>query len=208
VADVEELRNTTEAHLNARRFEDAMASVQAAFASFPEDARVRRTYGALFLAHGIRLSGLARETRRKEIESRGKPGEAFEDSEAVKDQYREVLGSFESVLAVDADHAKAWTLKAQALFRLDRANRLAALAAYDEAGRALERSLPADSPALKTGRRNLLRGRRQIERPCDLCDDTGFCTECVGSGWRTTLGFRRKCETCLGHGTCKRCGVL
>ena len=187
---------------------EAKVACDEAFALFPEDARVREMVANLYLAHGIRLSGLARELRRKEIEARGKPGELFEDGDAVKATFRDVLDAFERVLAVDADHVKAWSLKAQAVFRLDRANRAAALGAYDEALRALERTHPAGTPALETGRRTLLRGRRQIEHPCDLCDDTGFCTECGGSGWRSTLGIRRRCEACLGHGICKRCGVL
>ena len=78
----------------------------------------------------------------------------------------------------------------------------------DEAINALDRTRPADLSGTEAGRRTLLRGRAQIERPCKLCDDTGFCTECGGGGWRLTLGFRRRCESCLGHGVCKRCGVL
>ena len=208
VADLEDLLKRAQDHLVAGRFSEAKASADEAFASFPDESRVREMLASLYLAHGIRLSGLAREMRRKEIETRGKPGELFEDSEAVRDVFCEVLAAFERVLAVDPGHVKAWSFKAQALFRLDRANRPAALAAYDEAVRALERTVPAGSRALEAGKRTLLRGRRQIERPCDACDDTGFCTECGGGGWRVTLGFRRKCDACLGHGICKRCGVL
>jgi tetratricopeptide (TPR) repeat protein len=162
----------------------------------------------VYLAHAIRLAGLAREMRRKDIEARGKPGELFEESDEVQRTFRDALDAFDRVLAVDANHAKGWSMKAQALFRQDRGNRPEALAAYDQAVQALERSLPEGGPQLEKGRRTLLRGRRQIERPCDSCDDTGFCTECGGSGWRSTLGFRRRCEACLGHGVCKRCGVL
>ena len=208
MADVEDLLKRAQDHLAAGRFPEAKAVCDEGLASFPEDADVREMYSNLHLAHGIRLSGLVREMRRKEIEARGKPGELFEDGDAVQATFRDALDAFDRVLAVDADHVKAWSIKAHSLFRQDRANRPAALAAYDEAVRALERTLPAGSPALETGRRTLLRGRRQIERPCDLCDDTGFCTECGGSGWRSTLGFRRKCETCLSQGICKRCGVL
>jgi len=208
VADVEDLLKRAQGHLDAGRFPEAKLVCDEAFASFPEDTRVREMYANIYLAQGIRLSGLAREMRRKEIEARGKPGELFEDGDAVKTTFRDVLDAFERVLAVDANHVKALSLKAQALFRMDRANRPAALAAYDEAMGALERTHPSGSPAVEAGRRTLLRGRRQIERPCDTCDDTGFCTECGGSGWRSTLGFRRKCEACLGQGICKRCGVL
>ena len=208
MADVDDLLVQAQDHLNAGRFSEAKVACDEAFASFPEDPRVRAMVANLYLAHGIRLSGLARELRRKEIDARGKPGELFEDGEAVARTFRDALDAFDRVLAVDADHVKAWSLKAQALFRQDRVNRPAALAAYDEAVRALERTLPEGSPGLEKGRRTLVRGRRQIERACDWCDDTGFCTECGGSGWRSTLGFRRMCETCLGKGICKRCGVL
>lgn len=190
------------------KFPEAKAAVDEAFDRYPGDAGLKELYANVYLAHGIRLSGVAREMRRQEIDARGKPGEPYEDSDLVKAVFREMIDAFDRVLAVDPNHAKALSLKAQAMFRLDRASRQAALAVYDEAVRALERTLPPDSASLETGRRNLLAARRRIERPCEWCDDTGFCTECGGSGWRTFLGFRRKCEACLGHGTCKRCGVL
>ena len=207
MTDLDTLLQEAETHLVAARFAQAKASAEEAFALGPDDPRVRELCANVYLAHAIRLSGQARERRRREIEERGKPGEPFEDSEEVQAAFREVIEAFDRVLAVNANHAKAWALKAQALFRLDRANREAALAAYDSAVNALEASVP-DGPARETGRRNLLRDRRRIEGACKYCDDTGFCPECTGSGWRVTLGFRRKCEACLGHGICKRCGVL
>jgi len=207
VAGLDELLARAKAHLDGGRFPEAKAAVQEAFDLDPKDEGVREAYGNVYLAHGIRLSGAAREMRRREIDARGTPGEAFEDSDAVKAVFRETIEAFDRVLAANPDHAKALSLKAEALFRLDRANRAQALAAYDDAITALERTLPP-GPALDRGRRNLGMGRRRIERPCERCDDTGFCAECGGSGWRTVLGFRKKCEACLGHGVCKRCGVL
>ena len=207
MASLEDLLATAQAHLTAGRFPEAKAAVDEAHAVDPGDAKVRALYENVYLAHGIRLSGVAREKRRQEIEARGRPGEPFQESEAVTAVFREMRDAFDRVLAVNPRHVKALALKAQALFRIDRANRAAALAAYDEAVAALEATV-APGPALDLGTRNLLRDRRRIEGPCEWCDDTGFCTECGGSGWRTTFGFRRKCEACLGHGTCKRCGVL
>ncbi len=207
MAAIEELLRKAEGHLTIGQFQEAKAAAEEAFALAPGDERVREIYGNVYLAHAIRVSGSVRETRRSEIEARGKPGEAFEDSEGVKSAFREIIGAFDRVLAANPDHVKALSLKAQALFRLDRANRADALAVYDEALRALERTVPAGR-SLETGRRNLLSARRRIERPCEWCDDTGLCTECAGSGWRTVLGFRKRCEACLGHGICKRCGVL
>lgn len=208
MVDVEELVKRAKDHLTVGQFPEAKALAEEAYAASPTDSHVRELFANVNLAHGIRESGRAREVRRKEIETRGKPGELFEDSEDVRSIFREMLRAFDRVLEVNPDHAKAWSLKGQALFRLDRANRPAALAAYDEAVKALERTLGPSNPEFEGGRRALLRGRRQIEQPCDRCDDTGFCPECAGSGWRTTLGFRRRCEACLGHGICKRCGVL
>jgi len=204
---VEELLRRAQESLANGRFPEAKAAADEAFALDATDPRVRELYGNVYLAHGIRLSGEARERRRKEIEGHGTPGESFEDSEAVAATFREVVGAFDRVLAVDPDHVKALSLKAQALFRIDRGNRAAALAAYDRAVAALEATVPAGA-VRETGRKNLMRDRRRIEAPCPACDDTGFCPECAGSGWRRTLGFRRRCEACLGHGICKRCGVL
>lgn len=207
MAALEELLRKAEGHLTIGQFPEAKAAIEEAFALARGDERVREIYANVYLAHGIRMSGIVREARRSEIEARGNPGEAFEDSDAVKTAFREVIGAFDRVLAANPDHVKALSLKAQALFRLDRSNRAEALAVYDEALKALERTVPAGG-SLETGRRNLLSGRRRIERPCEWCDDTGFCTECGGSGWRTVLGFRKPCEACIGHGVCKRCGVL
>jgi tetratricopeptide (TPR) repeat protein len=208
VAAVEGLLQRANDHLVRGEFPEARAIADEAFAASPADPKARELYANVYLAHGIRLAGLARETRRREIDARGTPGQVFEDSVEVQGRFREVLAAFDRVLAVDPDHVKAHSLKAQAMFRLDRANREAALAAYDQAAAALERTVPAGSPDLEVGRRNLSRDRRRIERPCEWCDDTGFCTECHGSGWRTIFRLRRRCEACLGHGTCKRCGVL
>ena len=207
MADLEAILKTAEAHLAVGRFAEARAAAEEAFALAPGDGRVRELYANVWLAQGIRLAGSARERRRQEIEERGRPGEPFEDSEQVRSLFAEVIEAFDRVLAVNPNHAKAWSLKAQVLFRIDRSNRTAALAAYDSAVRALEGSVP-EGPSRETGRRNLERDRRRIEAPCKACEDTGFCPECGGSGWRSTLGFRRKCEACLGHGICKRCGVL
>jgi len=207
VTDIEDLLAQVQTHFASGQFLEARATIQEAFDLDPLNDRVREAYQNVYLAHGIRLSGVARELRRQEIDARGRPGEAFEDSDRVKAVFREVLGAFDKVLAANPDHVKGLSLKAEALFRFDRANRPQALAAYDAAIGALQRSVPAGSVREK-GERNLGMGRRRIERPCERCDDTGFCAECGGSGWRTVLGFRKKCEACLGHGVCKRCGVL
>ncbi|HEV8594401.1 MAG TPA: hypothetical protein VGR51_02615 [Thermoplasmata archaeon] len=204
---VEDLLLRAQGSLATGQFGDARAAADGAFAVAPADPRVREMYANVYLAHGIRLSALAREKRRQDIESRGRPGEAFEDTDEVRAAFKEVLGAFDRVLAANPDHVKALSLRAQALFRLDRSNRADAIAAYDRALSALDRAVP-EGPTRETGRRNLMSARRRIERPCDWCDDTGFCTECHGAGVRTVLGFRRPCETCLGHGVCKRCGVL
>ena len=207
MSDLEDALDRAQRHLVAGRFPEAKAAVDEAFAISPSDDRVRGQYETVYLAHGIRLSGVARERRRAEIERRGRPGEVGRESDDVRNVFRDVLLAFDRVLAVNPTHAKALALKAQVLFRIDRENREQALALYAMATQAIEATVP-EGPARETGRRNLLRDRRRIEAPCRWCDDTGFCPECGGSGWRTVLGFRKKCEACLGHGTCKRCGVL
>jgi tetratricopeptide (TPR) repeat protein len=207
VAAVDDLVQRARERLGEGAFSDARAAVDEAFGLAPDDPAVRTLYQDVHLAHAIRLSREARERRRQEIEARGRPGEAFEDSDAVKAVFREMVEAFDRVLAVNPDHAKAHGLKGQTLVRLDRGNRPAALAEYDAAIRALEATLP-EGPARETGRRNLLGDRRRIEVPCEWCDDTGFCTECGGGGWRSLLGVRLRCDACNGHGICKRCGVL
>ena len=204
---VDDLVGAVKDHLAAARFPEARAAADRAFGEAPDAPEVREVYAAVYLAHGSRLSGEARNKRREEIQARGRPGEPFEDSDAVRAAFRDALAAFDRVLAAEPDHAKALALKAQLLFRVDRANRAQALAAYDRAVRALEATVP-EGRARETGRKNLLRDRRRIEKPCDWCDDTGFCTECSGSGSRSLLGFRRRCDACLGHGICKKCGVL
>jgi len=207
VAALDALLERVQQHLAHAEFAEAKAAADDAFSSAPNDERVRAMYANLNLAHGIRLVSQAVDRRAREIDERGRPGQPFEDSEAVQGIFRDALLAFDRVLAVDPDHLKALSLKAQALFRIDRGQRAHALGLYDEAARALERTL-SDESARETARRNVLGARRRIETPCEWCDDTGFCPECTGSGWRTVLGFRRKCEACLGHGICKRCGVL
>jgi len=204
---VDELVRAVKDHLAAARFPQARASADEAFGEAPDSPEVRVVYAAVYLAHGSRLAGDARAKRRAEIEARGRPGEVFEDGDAVRAAFRDALAAFDRVLAAEPNHAKALALKAQLLFRIDRADRARALATYDLAVKALEATVP-EGPAREAGRKNLLRDRRRIEGPCDWCDDTGFCTECNGSGSRFLLGFRRRCDACLGHGVCKRCGVL
>lgn len=205
MASAEEFLERARALLQEGTFEEARAVLDEGIAVHGEDARLRDLYEGVHLALGIRLAAEAREMRRREIEARGAPGEAFEDSEAARASFEDALAAFNRVLAVNPGHVKALTLKAQTMFRLDRGNRDAALDLYAEATRALD---AAGGPEREAGRRNLLRDRRQIEMPCEWCDDTGFCTECGGAGWKTTLRIRRKCDACLGHGVCRRCGVL
>lgn len=207
MASAEEFLARAQAHLATGTFAVAKAVLDEGLAAHPEDPRLREMFENVHLAHGIRLSANAREMRRREIEARGRPGEAFEDSHAVRAAFQEALAAFDRVLAVNPNHVKALTLKAQTMFRFDRASRAAALELYDTAVRTIDADLAGD-PARDAGVRNLQRARRQIEAPCEWCDDTGFCTECGGAGWKTTLRIRRKCDACLGHGVCRRCGVL
>lgn len=207
MAEVDALLGEVTDLLAAGRFPDARKAADDALAAAPDDPRVRALYADVYLAQAVRLAAEAREERRREIDERGRPGQAFEESDAVKARFREGLAAFDRVLAVNPDHAKALALKAQLLFRIDRGNRPEALATYDRAVKALEAFVP-EGAARDAGRKNLLRDRRRIEQPCAPCQDAGFCPDCGGSGWRSTLGIRRKCEACLGHGTCKRCGVL
>lgn len=207
VASAEDVLAAAQRHLAEGAFLAAKAVLDEALDRHPDEAEVRELYANVYLAHGIRLSGEARETRRREIESRGRPGETFEDSEDVQGLFRESVSAFDCVLAVDPTHVKAMTLKAQVLFRLDRENREVACNLYEEGIRALE-TTTSDEEARASAEKNLRRALRQIEAPCERCDDTGFCTECTGSGCRTTLGIRRMCEACWGHGVCRSCGVL
>ena len=88
-------------------------------------------------------------------------------------------------------------LKAALLFRRDReSGRPAALA--------ILRGLSAADPSNKQVPFTI----RKIERPCERCDDTGFCPHCKGRGQRRFLRMDRKCERCYGRGICPACGVL
>ncbi len=206
MTDLEGILARAQSHLAAGRFLEAKAATDEAVALARSDPRVVSLQETVYLAHGIRLAGLARERRREDVERRGWPGAVIEESEEARALFRESVDAFDRVLAANPNHAKALALKAQVLFRIDRGNRGEAIALYGRAAQAIEATVPEAARA--GAMRNLTRDRRRIEGPCDWCDDTGFCTECGGSGRRTILGFSRPCETCLGHGICKRCGVL
>ena len=85
---IDELLRRAQESLANGRFPEARAAADEAFALDATDPRSRELYGNVYLAHGIRLSGEARERRRKEIEARGTPGESFEDSEAGAAAFR------------------------------------------------------------------------------------------------------------------------
>jgi tetratricopeptide (TPR) repeat protein len=184
--------------LERGRFEEALRLVEAARSEAPEDPEIRDLYASTHLARAIRLSDAARESRRlslgrREIEYE----EEFQDAPETVEAFQQALAAIEEVLHVEPKHPKAQMLKAALLFRQDR-----------ESGRPkaldLLRRLAADDPS----NRQVAFTIRKIERPCDRCGDTGFCSQCKGRGERKTLGMRHRCEACYGRGICPACGVL
>jgi tetratricopeptide (TPR) repeat protein len=184
--------------LEAGRFEEALRLIGEARAERPDDIEVRDLFAAVHLGRAIRLSNAAREARRLDLLRREiEYEEEFEDTPETAKAFEEALIAIEEILRVDPRHSKARMLKAALLFRQDR-----------DAGRprALEilGQLAADEPANK----QVLFTVRKIERACERCGDTGFCSQCKGRGERKLLGIRRKCEACYGRGICPACGVL
>jgi tetratricopeptide (TPR) repeat protein len=184
--------------LEAGRFEEALRLIAEARADRPDDPGVRDLFAATHLGRAIRLSNAAREARRLDLLRREiEYEEEFQDTPEAAKAFEEALTAIEEVLRVAPRHSKARMLKAALLFRQDR-----------DTGRpkALEilRQLAADEPSNK----QVLFTVRKIERPCERCGDTGFCSLCKGRGERSLLGIRRRCEPCYGRGICPVCGVL
>ena len=179
-------------------FEAALRIGEAAREERPDDPEVRELYVVTHLAKAIRLSNEAREARRNDLLRREVDYDVeFQDSREVSDAFDRALASIEDVLSFDPTHWKARMLKAALLFRRDRGTgRPAALAILDE--------LAAADPSNKQVPFTI----RKIERPCERCGDTGFCSTCKGRGMRRTLGMTRKCERCYGRGICPACGLL
>ena len=186
------------AALERGAFEEALHLSEAAQSERPEDPQARELYAVTHLAKAIRLSDKAREARRTDLLRREIDYDVeFQDTPEVSRVFEEALAAIEDVLRVDPNHWKAKMLKAALLFRRDRGSgRPAALAILQE--------LSAADPANKQVPFTI----RKIERPCERCDDTGFCPHCKGRGLRRTLGFERKCERCYGRGICPACGLL
>jgi tetratricopeptide (TPR) repeat protein len=186
------------AALERGAFEEALSLSEAAQSEQPEDPQARELYAVTHLAKAIRLSDKAREARRTDLLRREIDYDVeFQDTPEVSQVFEEALAAIEDVLRVDPDHWKAKMLKAALLFRRDRGSgRPAALA--------ILQGLSAADPANKQVPFTI----RKIERPCERCDDTGFCPHCKGRGLRRTLGFERKCERCYGRGICPACGLL
>jgi tetratricopeptide (TPR) repeat protein len=186
------------AALERGAFEEALSLSEAAQSEQPEDPQARELYAVTHLAKAIRLSDKAREARRTDLLRREIDYDVeFQDTPEVSQVFEEALAAIEDVLRVDPNHWKAKMLKAALLFRRDRGSgRPAALA--------ILQGLSAADPANKQVPFTI----RKIERPCERCDDTGFCPHCKGRGLRRTLGFERKCERCYGRGICPACGLL
>ena len=193
-----ETLNRAREALEKGKFDEALRLVEAARSEAPEDLEIRDLYAATHLARAIRLSDAARESRRLDLGRRQiEYEEEFQDPLETAEAFQQAFAAIEEVLRVDPRHPKAQMLKAALLFRQDR-----------DSGRpkALEilRRLAADEPS----NRQVAFTIRKIERPCDRCGDTGFCSQCKGRGERKTLGIRRRCEACYGRGICPVCGVL
>jgi tetratricopeptide (TPR) repeat protein len=186
------------AALEDGKFDEALQLTELAHAEQPEDPQVRELYAVTHLAKAIRLSEKARQARQADLMRREIDYEQeFQDLPEVSRAFDEALNAIENVLRIDPTHWKARMLKAALVFRRDReTGRPEALAILHE--------LAAADPTNKQVPFTI----RKIERPCERCSDTGFCSHCKGRGLRKTLGFERKCETCYGRGICPACGVL
>ena len=186
------------AALDRGDFEAAFRLAEEVQAEHPEDPETRELYAVTHLAKAIRLSEKAREARRSDLRSRKIDyDQEFHDSAEVDRAFADALAAIEDVLRVDPAHWKARMLKAALLFRQDReTGRPAALV--------ILRDLASEDPTNKQVPFTI----RKIERPCERCDDTGFCLHCKGQGDRRFLGMDRKCDRCYGRGICPACGVL
>jgi len=198
LADPHALYERARQAIDAGRFEEAKDSIDEALATDPSDGPTRELYAGLHLAAAVKAGARARELRRKSIADRGIGyDEEFSDTEETGRAFEEAIAEFDRVLQVDPGHEKALMLKAAALHRFDRAGR------RDEAAEAIRRVL-----AVNPKNQQATLALRKIERVCERCSDTGFCTHCGGRGFRTLLGVQRKCRECWGQGICLRCGLL
>jgi tetratricopeptide (TPR) repeat protein len=184
--------------LERGEFERGLRLVEEAQAERPDDLEIRELYTTTHLARAIRLSDAAREARRLDLQRREiEYDQEFQDTPEAARAFELALAAIDDVLRVDPKQSKVLMLKAALVFRQDR-----------DSGRpkALEilRQVAADEP----GNRQVPFTMRKIERPCERCGDTGFCSRCLGRGERRVLGMKRRCEACYGRGICPVCGVL
>lgn len=180
------------------RFDEALAAAEEAYRHDPGDGPIRELYTGLNLAHGVKLAALARDLRRQDIVERDIPVEQeFQDGDRAREAFGKALASFDKVLAVEPGNEKALTMKASTLHRFDRTGRR-------EEALALLRKVAEARP----GNRQVKLVIRKVEKACEECGDTGFCSHCAGRGTRTLLGFKRKCDRCWGQGICLKCGIL
>ncbi len=184
--------------LEEGRFEDAKRAIEDAFDSHPTDERVLELYQQILLADGVRLTRQARDLRRDEIRSLAKRARpSYADSPTVEAAFERAIESFDKVLAANPRNSKAMMLKGGALDRMDRKGRRPELLALFE--KALE---------VHPDNEELLYARARIVGPCGHCGDTGFCSECQGSGEVAALFLRGGCPTCKGSGVCTHCGLF
>jgi len=186
------------AALERGAFEEALRLVEVAHTEAPDDAQTRELYAVTHLAKAIRLSETARKARQAALERREIDyEEEFEDDPQVSQTFDDALAAIEDVLRVEPTHWKARMLKATLLFRRDR-----------RSGRPQALSILQELAAAEPTNKQVPFTIRKIERPCERCDDTGFCPHCKGRGQRRFLRLDRKCERCYGRGICPACGVL
>jgi len=186
------------AALERGEFERALTLAEEAHAEAPEDPDVREMYVVTHLARAIRLSERAREARRQDLIRREIEYDVeFHDTPEVVQAYEAAIAEIDDVLRVEPRQWKALMLKATLLFRKDR-----------EAGRPLALEILRELAAADPANKQVPFTIRKIERPCQRCGDTGFCSYCKGRGTRKWLGLERKCDRCYGRGICPACGVL
>ncbi len=184
--------------LEAQEFEEARAAIEEGQARFPHDDKVRDLYLQIHLADGVRRHRRAQDLRRDEIRALGKKDRpAYRNSGRVTEVFRSSIASLDSVLAVEADHAKAMMLKAGVLDRMDRQG------TRDEVRVLLEKAL-----SLHPGNAELLYVRDRLTAPCPRCQDAGICPDCRGAGEISALVLTHTCPTCKGRGACRRCGIF
>lgn len=184
--------------LEAQEFEAAKAAIQEGQARFPDNDKVRDLYQQIHLADGVRRHRVAQDLRRDEIRALGKKDRpAYRNSGRVTEVFRSSIGSLDSVLAVEPDHAKAMMLKAGVLDRMDRRE------TRDEVRALLEKAL-----SLHPENEELLYVRGRLSASCPHCQDNGICPDCHGAGEISALFLTHSCPTCKGRGACRRCGIF